>query len=154
MFDCRDGQVSIEVRCSKGTYIRTLAVDIGERLGCGAHLIALRRTVTGGMSVTSAITLEALQAMSEIEREAALLSADALIAQLPAFQLDAEVSAKVMQGRAFVASLDQSNSVSPAPTGELVDSRVRLYGGGGEFLGLGTLTDDGWCKPLRLVASN
>ena len=176
MLECRDEQVSIEVTCSKGTYIRTLAVDIGERLGCGAHLIALRRTVTGGMSVASAITLDALQAMPEPEREAALLPADALIAYLPAFQLDDDAEARLKHGQAFMppiadrdgsgvgvsqgtalrlqsGSAVQSRDSTPAPTDELADSRVRLYGGG-KFLGLGTLTGDGWCKPLRLVASN
>ncbi len=154
MLECRDEQVSIKVTCSKGTYIRTLAVDIGERLGCGAHLIALRRTETGGMSVASAITLDVLQAMCEDERNTVLLPADALIAHLPAFQLDAGVSAKVMQGRAVECPFVCRDGVSPAPTGERSDSRVRLYDDGRKFLGLGTLTDDGWCKPLRLVASN
>ena len=157
MLDCQNDQVSIEVRCSKGTYIRTLAVDIGERLGCGAHLIALRRTATGGMSVASAISLDALQVMDEGAREASLLAPDALIASLPAFHLDAEVCVRVLQGQAF----QPTNGVSPAPTDEptdqatpAADPRVRLYAEGGRFLGLGTFGNDGWCKPLRLVASN
>jgi len=149
-----DEQVSIEVTCSKGTYIRTLAADIGERLGCGAHLIALRRTATGGMSVSSAITLDVLQAMSEDERNAALLPVDALITYLPALQLDAEARTRLMHGQAFMISSDRRNGVLPAPTGEVADLRVRLYDIGQTFLGLGTLTGDGGCKPLRLVASN
>jgi len=60
--------LTLDVRCSKGTYIRTLAADIGEALGCGAHLSALRRTETGGFSQEQCVTLEALEAMSDDER--------------------------------------------------------------------------------------
>jgi tRNA pseudouridine55 synthase len=154
MMECRDDQVSIEVTCSKGTYIRTLAVDIGERLGCGAHMSALRRTVTGGMSVASAITLDELQSLNDDERAAALLPADALIAYLPLLQLDNEACNRLMHGQAFIVAVDSRDGVLRAPTGDTQDSRVRLYCNDGKFLGLGTLTGDGGCKPLRLVASN
>ena len=150
-------RVSIDVTCSKGTYIRTLAEDIGERLGCGAHLIALRRNTTGGMSVTSALSLEALEAMSECERDAVLLPVDALIVHLPELHLDADICARVMHGQAFEPANRLADGVSPAPTGELsapTDRRVRLYDQDDRFLGLGTLNQDGWCQPLRLVASN
>ena len=71
---------TIDVRCSKGTYIRTLAEDIGRLLGCGAHLSALRRTGSGALTLDRAHTLEQLGAMSEEERDAALMDADALLA--------------------------------------------------------------------------
>jgi tRNA pseudouridine55 synthase len=64
---------------SKGTYIRTLGEDIGEALGCGAHLTSLRRTATGGFGVAQCITLEALEAMDEAERLAQLLPAESLV---------------------------------------------------------------------------
>ena len=69
----------IDVACSKGTYIRTLAEDIGSALGCGAHLSALRRTAAGPLRIEDAVTLDELQAMSEAEREARLQPADILL---------------------------------------------------------------------------
>jgi len=81
--DWHDDALVIDVSCSKGTYIRTLAEDIGESLGCGAHLSALRRTGSGALRVEQAVTLEQLQAMDEAQRDALLAPADALI-RLPA----------------------------------------------------------------------
>lgn len=150
-------QVSLDVTCSKGTYIRTLGEDIGEWLGCGAHLIALRRTATGGMKVTSATSLEALQAMTEGERDAVMLPVDKLVAHLPALYLDAALCARVMHGQPFECASQVSDGVSSAPTSELavrIDPRIRLYDQGGQFLGLGTVSRDGLCRPLRLMATN
>jgi tRNA pseudouridine55 synthase len=88
----------IDVDCSKGTYVRTLAEDLGEALGCGAHLSALRRTGCGAMSVDDALTLDELAAMSESERDARLLSADALLADRPAVRLADEDAARFLTG--------------------------------------------------------
>lgn len=88
----------IDVRCSKGTYIRTLAEDIGEALGCGAHLAALRRTASGPINLARAITLDALQALSEVERDALLLPPDALLADWPAQALPALEAGKFLAG--------------------------------------------------------
>src|SRR5690606_14831969 len=74
---------TIDVQCSKGTYIRTLAEDIGEALGCGAHLAALRRTGCGPLDVASAHTLERLESMAEAERDALLQDPDVLLADWP-----------------------------------------------------------------------
>ncbi|MDH1290966.1 tRNA pseudouridine(55) synthase TruB [Comamonas terrigena] len=76
-----DGQPAIEmvVTCSKGTYIRTLAEDVGEALGCGAHLRALRRTDTGGIDLARCVTLQALIDMPEAERMQHVLPADTLL---------------------------------------------------------------------------
>jgi tRNA pseudouridine55 synthase len=71
--------IKIIVNCSKGTYIRTLAEDIGEALGCGAHLSSLRRTATGGFDVTECVTIEDLEAMNEEQRLAHLLPVDAML---------------------------------------------------------------------------
>ncbi|HEU0283290.1 MAG TPA: tRNA pseudouridine(55) synthase TruB, partial [Gallionella sp.] len=82
-------EMDITVRCSKGTYIRTLAEDIGAALGCGAHLIGLRRTAIAHFDLRDACTLEQLEAMNEAERDARVLSVEALMPDMPRLQLDA-----------------------------------------------------------------
>jgi tRNA pseudouridine55 synthase len=89
---------TLDVRCSKGTYIRTLAEDIGAALGCGAHLSALRRTGSGALSLAGALTLEQLGAMSESERDASLLDADALLADWPVVRLETEDAGRFLTG--------------------------------------------------------
>jgi len=89
---------TIEVRCSKGTYIRTLAESIGETLGCGAHLVGLRRTASGPLTLDGAVTLEALEAMPEAERESCLARPDTLLADWPAVRLDANEAARFLTG--------------------------------------------------------
>jgi tRNA pseudouridine55 synthase len=89
---------TIEVRCSKGTYIRTLAESIGETLGCGAHLVGLRRTASGPLTLQNAITLEALEAMPEAERASFLLRPDTLLADWPAVRLEADEAARFLTG--------------------------------------------------------
>jgi tRNA pseudouridine55 synthase len=99
----------IDVRCSKGTYIRTLAEDIGAALGCGAHLSALRRTGSGALSVDEAISIEALQALSEPDRDARLQSPDVLVAGLPEVRLPADEAGRFLTGlRRRVALQDES----------------------------------------------
>lgn len=157
MTDWSKDQVSVEVTCSKGTYIRTLAEDIGERLGCGAHLIALRRIATGGMSVSAAISLGSLEQMSEAQRDSALLPSDALIVHLPAVQLDDGKRDRLMHGQPIEYPGAPVGGVLAAPTDgftQNAENRIRLYDRNGQFLGLGMLTNDGWCQPLRLVATN
>jgi len=98
----------IDVRCSKGTYIRTLAEDIGEALGCGAHLGALRRTACGPLAVEQALTLQALQAMDEPERDALLQPADTLLADWPQVRLNDDDAGRFLSGlRRRVALSDQ-----------------------------------------------
>jgi tRNA pseudouridine55 synthase len=77
----------LDIGCSKGTYIRTLAEDIGRALGCGAHLADLRRTASGGLALDGAVTLERLEALTEGQRDALLLAPDALVAHWPAVRL-------------------------------------------------------------------
>jgi len=88
----------MDVRCSKGTYIRTLAEDIGEALGCGAHLIALRRVATGSFDLARSVSLERLTAMSEDERLACLLPVDALLADHAVIELGAEDAGRFLSG--------------------------------------------------------
>jgi len=94
------GQSAIRLTAtvSKGTYIRTLGEDIGEALGCGAHLTALRRTATGDFDVSQCVTLEALEAMSEEERLAQLLPAEALVAGHSRVMLGTEDAARFLSG--------------------------------------------------------
>lgn len=89
---------TLDVSCSKGTYIRTLAEDIGEALGCGAHLVALRRTGSGTLTLDGAVTLDTLEAMDDAAREAALHPADALIADCPELRLAADDAARFLAG--------------------------------------------------------
>lgn len=88
----------LQVRCSKGTYVRTLAEDVGVALGCGAHLTALRRTATGGLSLDDAITLEALDALSPPERLRRLLPPEALLDGLPQVVLDEREAGRFLSG--------------------------------------------------------
>jgi tRNA pseudouridine55 synthase len=115
----------IDVRCSKGTYVRTLAEDIGEALGCGAHLAALRRTASGPLTLDHALTLEQLESMGEPARDAALLDADTLLADWPAVRLDENDAGR------FLAGVRRRLPLADAP-------QVRVYGPQpGAFLGSG-----------------
>jgi tRNA pseudouridine55 synthase len=89
----------VDVECSKGTYVRTLAEDIGERLGCGAHLAALRRTATGPFLLADAWTFDALAALDEPGRDRALLPVDTPLADVPVLGLAAADAAALRQGR-------------------------------------------------------
>lgn len=108
-------QVVIDVRCSKGTYIRILAQDLGEILGCGAHLIGLRRTGSGGVSLDGSVTLEALQAMAEAEREEWLQPVDVLLSDWP------EVTLVESEAARFLTGLRRRVKLADAP-------QVRVYG--------------------------
>lgn len=96
--DWQHDQLTLDVRCSKGTYIRTLAEDIGEALGCGAHLSALRRTASGPLTLDGAVTLEQLTALTEPERDALLRPADALLADCPMVRLNDEDAGRFLSG--------------------------------------------------------
>lgn len=91
--------LGLRVRCSKGTYVRTLAEQIGEALGCGAHLRSLRRTGIGGLTVEEAVTLEALETVAPSERAKLLRPADSLVRALPATRLDATEAARFLNGQ-------------------------------------------------------
>lgn len=94
--------VDVSVSCSSGTYVRTLANDIGERLGVGAHLAALRRTAVGYFGIEQSVTLEDLEKMHRDEViERSLISPSAMLAQLPALTLDREGVNRVMTGRSI-----------------------------------------------------
>ena len=90
--------IKIIVNCSKGTYIRTLGEDIGEALGCGAHLGSLRRIETGGFMAAQCVTLAALEAMTEAERGACLLPPQSLVAAYPIVTLDTDNAGRFLSG--------------------------------------------------------
>ncbi len=136
------GRLWLQVDCSKGTYIRTLAEDIGARLGCGAYLSALKRLSVGPFTIESAWTLADLQAKgpSRENLDACLLAVDAAMTHIPVIELTVENAAKVRSGQAVILAKP------PASTG-----MVRIYDPAAQFLGLGQVLDDGWLKPQRLV---
>ncbi|HEX8986748.1 MAG TPA: tRNA pseudouridine(55) synthase TruB [Rhodocyclaceae bacterium] len=131
----------LDVSCSKGTYIRTLAADIGAALGCGAHLTALRRTRIGGLELAGAVTLAALEDMDMPARDVRLFAADALLAELPRADLDAAGAGRLLHG--------QGVRWAGAAGG-----RWRCYAADGAFLGIAETSPDGWLNPKRLVAAN
>src|SRR5450631_546439 len=92
--------VELTVQCGKGTYIRVLAEDLGEAIGCGAHVSALRRTATGGFGIAEAVTLDALAALSDEGRDRLLLPADAACAALPRCDLAGAEAAGFREGQA------------------------------------------------------
>ena len=94
---------TLDVECSKGTYVRTLAADLGDALGCGAHLAALRRTATGGFTIDDAVTLQALEQLTEVERDAKLLPMAVLVAHLPSLRISADIARLFLQGQAIPA---------------------------------------------------
>ncbi len=129
----------ITVTCSKGTYIRTLAEDIGKNLGCGAHLIGLRRIETAGYLLLQAIPIEQLEALTIEARDALLLPVDSAIESLPVVTLNADAAYFIMQGQAVWMS------------GKIPNRDLRLYDENNTFLGLGFLQDDGKIAPKRLI---
>lgn len=103
-----DGTMDLKVRvcCSSGAYVRTLANDVGERLGVGAHLAALRRTAVGHFEIERSVTLEVLEKMSRDEiLERVLISPAAMLSHLRSLTLDRESVSRVMTGRAVASPL-------------------------------------------------
>ncbi|MDZ4253097.1 MAG: tRNA pseudouridine(55) synthase TruB [Sulfuritalea sp.] len=137
--DFANGRFVFEVHCSKGTYVRTLAADIGDRLGCGAHLAALRRTGIGVLGVVQAYSLPTLEAMTAEARDGLLLPPDALLASLAEAQLDAADAARLRHGQAVRWSGEEG-------------SRLRVYDAEHCFIGICRQAADGWLQAQRLVA--
>jgi tRNA pseudouridine55 synthase len=90
--------LEMKVTCSKGTYIRTLAEDIGETLGCGAHLTALRRTVTGGIGIEQCLSLDALSAMTDDQRLEQLRPVESLLTNHNLIELDGSNAGRFLSG--------------------------------------------------------
>lgn len=139
LVECDLPRVVLDVQCSAGTYIRTLAQDIGAVLGCGAHLTALTRTTAGGFALDQAHTLTDLEGLDPNQRHTLLLPTDCLVAHLPAIQLGSAEAAALRQGR-NVPYLTEHQGLT------------RIYTSAPVFIGLAD-ADAGQLLPRRLVAT-
>ena len=145
--ECLDWQqerLRLRVLCSKGTYIRVLAHDIGAALGCGAHLGALRRTRVGSLSVSDAVGLDGLEALDLTQRRARLLPADHLLQGLARIDLDAALAQRFRLGQRLAGDF---SAACPAGPG-----RVRVYDSAGVLQGVGQC-DGRRLAPERLMAT-
>jgi tRNA pseudouridine55 synthase len=131
----------VDVDCSKGTYVRVLAEDVGSALGCGAHLAALRRTRVGPLTLDDAVELGALEAMEPDARRRYLRPVDELLDTLPSVALDAELTQRFRQG--------QRLAMDAQPRG----GRVRVYGADNTLLGTATINEWGVVGPERLISN-
>jgi tRNA pseudouridine55 synthase len=119
--------LTIDVLCSKGTYIRSLAEDIGERLGCGAHVAELRRTMVAHLRLDDAVTLDAIEAMPESERDACLLPITRLVQELDAIELDDVEATGFLHGRRIALSSPVVVRAQRRAERERADSSVAVY---------------------------
>ena len=134
-------ELVILVTCSKGTYVRTLASEIGAALGCGAYLTGLRRTAVGRFALERAVDLAELERLGVDGARDRLLPIDVLVAGLPRRDSAAEDAVRFTQG--------QGVDCPGAPMG----AEIALYGPGGRFLGVGRCEIDGRLSPVRLLAT-
>jgi tRNA pseudouridine55 synthase len=133
-------QLVMSVKCSKGTYVRTLAETIGEKLGCGAYLTGLRRTGTGGFHVEEAATPEALAEMGPEAARARLLPVEVLVRSLPRADLAEPEAWAVRNGQTLAARVPWSGD------------ELALFGPAGEFIGVGRIAE-GRLAAARLMAT-
>jgi len=138
---CDGTDVALRVRCSKGTYVRSLAHDLGVRLGCGAHLIALRRTAIGPLQIEDATSIAALEALEEPALWSVVLRSDVLLSHLEQVVLSAADGRAILQGK-----------VVGTPAGFLGCGPVRVYDQHGAFLGLGEAQADGKIVAKRMCS--
>ena len=134
-------ELSIAVHCSKGTYVRTLIEDMGEALGCGAHVTQLRRTAVGPFEAPEMVTLDQLRELKQNDMPAMdtlLLPTESALQGYPDIHLSADAAFYMRQGQAI--------QVPRAPT----SGWVRLYQNDHEFMGMGAIQDDGKVAPKRL----
>jgi tRNA pseudouridine55 synthase len=142
-------EVDVYVHCSKGTYIRSIAEDLGLALGCGAHVSMLRRIQAGPFTQAQASSLTQLEALQQETTENEFTALDVLLQPVdsalqhfPSVVLADSATAYMLHGHAVM--------VSPAPT----EGVVRIYTEAGDFLGIGEMLDDGRVGPKRLIATN
>jgi tRNA pseudouridine55 synthase len=135
-FDGAEAVLSID--CSKGTYVRVLAEDLGAAMGCGAYLAGLKRTRVGALSVDGAVTPAALESLDLPGRRARLLPLDALLASLPSVELGERDAGRFCHGQRLPLA------IAPA-------ARVRVYGRGARLLGVASVDEHGVLAPQRLI---
>ena len=134
-----DDVLELEMACSKGTYVRSLAHDLGQLLGCGAHVEKLRRLGVGDFDIEETVTLEELEAMSAEEREALILPVDEALHDMPEVSLTSLATHYLVQGQPVSAPHSHDPGL------------IRLYEEGERFLGIGEVLDDGRVAPKRLM---
>lgn len=152
--DWQHDQLVIDVSCSKGTYIRTLAEAIGELLGCGAHLSALRRTGSGALHVRDAIGLEQLAALDESARDAWLRPADELLGDWPTVHLPNDEAGRFLTGlrrRVALADAPRVRVYGPDPSAPAAVGQVFL---GSAHITAGELIADRLLSPLEVAGLN
>ena len=133
--------LTLEVHCSKGTYIRTLVDDLGEVLGCGAHVTVLRRTAVADYPAEKMMTWDALQALAEQgDLDQHLLPIDTAVSKLPALKLNAEQS----KGIGFGQRVKFANEAK-------LRGQVRLFSDKNIFLGVALIDDNNVIRPQRLI---
>ena len=139
-------EVDVFVHCSKGTYIRTLAMDVADSLGVGGHLIALHRTKAGQFDEADCLGFDALEALKPSESfsglDNQLIPAEQAVNHLPLVEVD--------ETSGYYVRLGQAVFVPNAP----IDGLVRIRQEDGTFLGVGEILDDGRVTPKRLIASS
>lgn len=139
-------EVDVELECTKGTYVRSVAEDLGKALGCGAHVIALRRTRSGPFGIDDCITMPALEALKgdgrEVDMDALLLPSDAALGEIPLVELSESSGFYMRQGQPVLVPNAPGNGM------------VRIALETGEFLGIGEILDDGRVAPRRLIVTN
>ena len=143
VMDFNNNYLSIRVTCSKGTYIRVLAQDMGEALDCGGYVVALRRTRIGDLDIAAAIGLEDLEKSGPVVAATHVLPVDLLVSAYPALRLDSAEAKRVSTG------LEVRRAVEVVPQGP-----VRLYGPTGNFLGVGEGRSGGIVAPKRILANS
>ncbi|EON93236.1 tRNA pseudouridine synthase B [Marinobacter lipolyticus SM19] len=146
LLDVRDDEMDIAVSCTKGTYIRSLVEDIGEALGCGAHVTALRRTMASGFTLADAYPVDKLEAMRERDEslDGLLVAPDAALSMFPEQELSGQSLVSIINGQPVRIP------------GQPLDGFVRLYGNE-RFIGLAEAFPEGEATrlvPRRLVKSS
>ncbi len=142
IIDLKANDLSIKVTCSKGTYVRVLAQDMGDALACGGYLVALRRTRIADLDIAAAIGLEHLEKSGPVFAATRLLPVDLLVSAYPALRLDSAETLRVRTG------------LDVRPVDEVVQQGpVRLYGPAGTFLGVGEGRSGGIVAPKRMLAN-
>ena len=136
---------TLDVHCSKGTYVRKLAEDIGEALGCGAHLQALHRTASGPLTVAAAHAIEALETLDEAARDALLLEPDALLAEWPVVRLEGDEAGR------FLSGLRRRVALPDAPHVRVYGPEPKAFLGGGHIAG-GELISTRLLSPIEAGA--
>ena len=138
----------LSITCTKGTYVRSLAEDIGEVIGCGAHVVGLRRRQAGPFAIEETCTLERLEGLKaeigEPGLDEALLPVSAAVAEYPVVEMTALTASYFVQGQPVqIAGVKNEGLVSVYS--EAMDSKV--------FVGVGEILDDGKIAPRRLIAT-